>query len=159
MKSVCKGCAEILGNSGSKLPNISSEVSAPHWSVLRDVFFSHSQRVPESITPNLAFIPRNFYYRMGRDEGCLRLQTRLLLPVFSGSPFPAWGSDLSSSEGAPPPPSPPPSSSSSLCSHRSFHVNENAVFLLLYQMTRKCVTLTLEDKLSPRLPKFLQSAS
>lgn len=37
----------------------------------------------------------------------------------------------------------------------SFHANENAVFLLLYQMTRKCVTLTLEDKLPP---KYLQSA-
>lgn len=51
-----------------------------------------------------------------------------------------------------------PPHSSSFCSHRSFHVNENAVFLLLYQMTRKCVTLTLEDKLPPPPPKYLQSA-
>lgn len=29
-------------------------------------------------------------------------------------------------------------------SHHSFHVNENAVCLLLYQMTRKCVTFTLK---------------
>lgn len=33
--------------------------------------------------------------------------------------------------------------------HCPFHVNENAVFLLLYQMTRKCVTLTLEDNTPP----------
>lgn len=66
-------------------------------------FFSHSQRLPKSITPNLSFIPRNFYYRMSRDEGCLRLQTPLLLSVFSGSPFPAWGSDRSSERATPPP--------------------------------------------------------
>lgn len=82
-----------------------SQANVPGSAALLDVFFSHSQRLPKSITPNLSFIPRNFYYRMSRDEGCLRLQTPLLLSVFSGSPFPAWGSDRSPRASNPPPPS------------------------------------------------------
>lgn len=117
-------------------------------------FFSHSQRLPKSITPNLSFIPRNFYYRMSRDEGCLRLQTPLLLSVFSGSPFPAWGSDRSS-ERDPPPPTPP---LLLLLLTPLFSCKWECCFSVVIPNDKEVCNLNTWRQTSTPPPKYLQSA-
>lgn len=101
-----------------------------------DLILPHGSSLP----PVLIFY---FYHRMH-----LWVQIAALLSVFSSVPFPAWSTTVSQTE----PPCLP--FASPRC---PFHVNENAVFLLLYQMTRKCVTLTLEDNPPTHTPQHIST--
>lgn len=88
------------------------------------------------------------------EEGCRVFvwANKGIVVCFLQDPFPAWSSTI---------PQIPPTITTTTTSpclplllpSCSFHVNENAVFLLLYQITRKCVTLTLKDKTPPNIYK------
>lgn len=102
----------------------------------------------------VSFMPINFYHRMRSEDVCLCVSITPLLSVFFSSHFPHEAQPSFPQTHPPNTPLPSPPQTTPFSPRHSFHVNENAVFLLLYQMTRKCVTLTLRHKTT----KYLQSA-